>query len=237
MLPNLHLNRISAGDRCHSEGAGKEPKPSRLFDERTFYPAFTKDLFSAKKEVIIYSPFVSMYRTDRFEAVVGRLTDRNVEVFIFTRPEDEYEPGQQEQARLILNHYEILGAHVYRLPGYVHAKAAVIDRTILWDGSLNILSQRESKEMMRRTEGETAARQVINYLGLNGKLLEAYRLKDERLSGLLGTRRKCRSVVPFFFLSLAIVVAVWLLLSTFIGFGTAKALVEVVEIILVRYHG
>jgi hypothetical protein len=46
-----------------------------LYNEETFYRAFTRDVLAAKKEVIIYSPFVSKYRNLANEADIafGRL--------------------------------------------------------------------------------------------------------------------------------------------------------------------
>ncbi len=38
------------------------------------------------------------------------------------------------------------------LTGNFHRKLAVIDRTILWEGSLNILSQNRSQKVMSRIE-------------------------------------------------------------------------------------
>ena len=48
-----------------------------------------------------------------------------------------------------------------------HRKLAVIDRAILWEGSLNILSQSNSKEIMRRTKSAFLANQVINFTKMN----------------------------------------------------------------------
>ena len=43
---------------------------------------------------------------------------------------------------------------------------AVIDGRILYEGSLNILSQNRSREIMRRIESEELTKQMIRFLGL-----------------------------------------------------------------------
>ena len=48
------------------------------------------------------------------------------------------------------------------LPGHIHAKTAIIGQEILWEGSLNILSQQESKEMMRQIADEDSAKQIMS---------------------------------------------------------------------------
>jgi len=49
--------------------------------------------------------------------------------------------------------------------GRHHRKLAIIDRNILWEGSLNILSQKKSREFMRRLEGGGFAVDLLNFIG------------------------------------------------------------------------
>jgi len=167
-------------DAINSEKS-QELQTSDLFNEKTFYHAFTKDMLDAKKEVIIYSPFVAKFRMDELKPTIERLRRRNIEVFIFTRPIDEYETIFQPQIECALKRCEELGVSIFYLGGSIHEKVAIIDREILWEGSLNILSQRASKELMRRTADKDSAMQILFYLGLNKKLAEGYKLKYERL--------------------------------------------------------
>jgi phosphatidylserine/phosphatidylglycerophosphate/cardiolipin synthase-like enzyme len=187
------------------------PPPDNLFNERTFYPAFAKDLASAKREVVIYSPFVSKYRAELLAGEIRRLRARNVDVFVFTRPAAEYDRPQRAQAAVAIASLEQMGACVFCLGGSIHEKAAIIDREILWEGSLNILSQRSSREMMRRTRSEGAAVQMIGWLGLNRSMAEGYRAKYERLCRELEAGQKRRRKVPFalFPLLLCSLLAAW----------------------------
>lgn len=189
----------------------KEEQTSDLFDEKTFYGKFTKDLMEAKKEIIIFSPFVTKFRTDFYKQTIQKLRDKNIEVFIFTRPLEEYDDFIQPQISCSLKRYEEMGVCVFYPGKYIHQKVAVIDREILWEGSLNILSHRASQEMMRRTPNESAAMQVVNYLGLNNKLAEAYKLRYERLCRNLAndTRINRKVKVRMLLLGLAIPIIIW----------------------------
>lgn len=157
------------------------PQAREIFNEKTFYRAFVKDMLAADKEVIIYSPFISKFRSEFFSDTFKRLRRRNIAVFIFTRPIEEHEYFMRAEIKCALNDYEEMGATIFYLQGSIHEKAAVIDRKILWEGSLNILSQRKSREMMRRTFDENSAKQVISHLGLSKKLAEGYKDKYERM--------------------------------------------------------
>jgi hypothetical protein len=168
----------------------RELKKLDLYNEKTFYPAFSHDLLRAEKEVVIYCPFISKYRSEYFRRIFERLKSRNIAVFIFTRSIEDHELLTRSEIKSALGDYEELGACIIYLPGLIHAKTAIIDRKILWDGSLNILSQRQSREMMRRTEDEDMAKQVMEHLGLNKKLAEGYKYQYERLYRNLIEKRK-----------------------------------------------
>lgn len=152
-------------------------KNTTLYNEVTFYPAFIKDMLNAKKEVIIYSPFISKYRADFFRKILHKLKRKNIHVFIFTRPIIEHEEYMREDIKSAIRDYEKLGAHVTYIEGFIHEKVALIDRKIVWEGSLNILSQKSSKELMIRIASEDFAVRVLSSLGLNQKLMKRYRAK------------------------------------------------------------
>ena len=59
-----------------------------------------------------------------------------------------------------------LGIDVQLKTGFHHRKLAVIDKAILWEGSLNILSYSKSKEIMRRLEGGNHAQEMLEFLKL-----------------------------------------------------------------------
>lgn len=158
-----------------------ELQKGNLYNEKSFYPAFIKDMLAAKKEVVIYSPFVSKFRSEFFRRTLTELRNRNVSVFIFTRPLEEHDYFMKAEISCALNEYEDLGVSIVYLPGNIHAKVAVIDREVLWEGSLNILSQRTSREIMKRVADKNSTMQIMSYLGINTKLVESYKIKYERL--------------------------------------------------------
>jgi len=179
MIARSHIK--TGSPTRHDEYSPEERNASNLYNEKTFYRAFTKDLLETEREVIIYSPFASKFRTDFYKPIVEKLRHRNIEVFVFTRPVEDYEPIFQDQIRIALERYEEIGVCVNFMSRYIHEKAAIIDRKILWEGSLNILSQRASHEMMRRTDSEESAFEVLTYLKLERKLEEGYRSRYEKM--------------------------------------------------------
>src|SRR5215469_10416645 len=91
----------------------KTPKTenlSTLFDQNTFYPAFKIDLLSAKSEVIIESPFISIARTKSLLRIIRSLSNRGVKVLINTRDPVEYDENQAASARLMIAKLQDAGA-------------------------------------------------------------------------------------------------------------------------------
>lgn len=109
----------------------KENKENNLYNEITFYKKFMGDLYDAKREIIIFSPYIAKFRMDYYKKVIDKLRSRNVDIFIFTRPIEEYDNIIRPQIQVIFERLEEMGVCVYHPGRYIHQKAAIIDREIL----------------------------------------------------------------------------------------------------------
>jgi len=137
---------------------------SCLYDEKTFYKAFLKDLEHCQKEVIIESPFITSGRMKMLWPILRKLYTKGVKIFIVTRDPKEHVDSYESQSESEIEALEATGIQVLLCTGNHHRKLAIIDRTILWEGSLNILSQIHSREIMRRLEGGGHALDMFNFL-------------------------------------------------------------------------
>jgi phosphatidylserine/phosphatidylglycerophosphate/cardiolipin synthase-like enzyme len=140
---------------------------SELFDERTFYSAFIKDLKQCQREVIIESPYMTTARLAILLPVLRKLVKRGVKVRINTRYPGHHDELLRIQAWMATKDLKKAGIKVKFFNDYNHRKIAVLDDRILWEGSLNILSQNHSREVMRRIESEQLANQMVCFLKLN----------------------------------------------------------------------
>ena len=136
-----------------------------LHDEKTFYPHFLSDLEQSQSEVIIESPFITIARMKTFWPVFRRLVARGVKVYVVTRDPREHTDGYEDQSEVEIQEFEAVGIQVLMCTGNHHRKLAIIDRNILWEGSLNILSQAKSREFMRRLEDGGFAVDLFNFIG------------------------------------------------------------------------
>lgn len=114
---------------------------STLHDEKTFYKAFLRDLDRATEEIIIESPFITYSRMKMLWPSLKHTYSRGIKIHIITRDPQDHSDGYEVQSESEIEACEAIGIQVLLCTGSHHRKLAIIDRTILWEGSLNILSQ------------------------------------------------------------------------------------------------
>jgi ssDNA-binding Zn-finger/Zn-ribbon topoisomerase 1 len=132
------------------------------FTEGTFYPTFLKDLGRARESIVILSPFATERGTGRWADPVRAAIARGVRVRILTRPADDSVAGNADDVAELVHSMRDLGVAVDLRAG-MHEKIAILDGRILWHGSLNILSHRDTHESMLRIESSAACSQLARF--------------------------------------------------------------------------
>ena len=139
---------------------------NNLYDQNSFYAAFIKDIKHSKKRVIIESPFITTKRINQLSPILSRLIRRGVAVVINTKPVEEQNALLRNMAYEGIAKLQDIGVRVIVTAGH-HRKLAIIDDDIIWEGSLNILSQNDSCEIMRRIHSEQMVSQMLSFLNLD----------------------------------------------------------------------
>ena len=140
--------QISTGIRSGDEEAGRS-----IFDAASCRNALREDLLRAKREIVLSSPGLSIGKA---RTLVELMTDRltaGVRLTILTLPPESY----SEKARDVIGMLRESGIQVRTSAG-CRKHFAVIDGTLVWYGSMNLLSRdREEDSMMRLTSPSIAA--------------------------------------------------------------------------------
>jgi len=139
---------------------------SELYSEQTFYKTFLRDLNDCRNEAIIESPFIASNRVASLLPIFEKMRSRNVRLVVNTKNLDEHDAPYNTQAREAIRLMQDMGIEVLFTGGH-HRKLAILDKSILWEGSLNILSQNDSCEIMRRIESEELAWQMCRFTGIS----------------------------------------------------------------------
>lgn len=123
---------------------------SKLYDQDTFYPAFLKDLANCHSEIIIECPFITNRRLKVLLPILEKLKAHRVRIAINTRDPRTHDEGfWQDDAIGAISKLQHMGVQ------------------ILYEGSLNILSQSNSSEVMRRIESVPLAWQMVRFVGID----------------------------------------------------------------------
>lgn len=87
-------------------------------------------------------------------------------MYVVTREPESHNLGMKQQTEAGIRRLEMMGVQVLINTNYYHRKLAIIDRKVLWEGSLNILSQNYSQEIMRRIDSQLQAEKCFKYINL-----------------------------------------------------------------------
>lgn len=157
MFKQLFSNSLGATALC----------TSRLFDNETFYGSFVRDLGYASHSIYIESPFITRKRMDMILPILKQARRRGVQITVNSRPPSEHDRSYINQAYESVQDMQSIDIRVFYTVKH-HRKIAIIDDQILWEGSLNILSQSDSCEIMRRSILRALARQMMQFIGCIG---------------------------------------------------------------------
>lgn len=149
-----------------------EKDDSDIYNQSEFYKTFFSEILKTKQELIIHSPYITRYRTAQLLPIFDFLRKKNVNIFVITRPYFAHKDSMKDDSLAMQREMEKLGVVVLPWGGSIHDKFAIIDRETLWEGSLNILSQNESRERMRRFRGKESSKQMLDFYGIKKNIGE-----------------------------------------------------------------
>jgi hypothetical protein len=153
--------------RHKSSAPSKDLLKSGLFDEQLFYKTFIKDIKHAKSSILIESPFMTERKALQFARLFKSMSRRGVVIRVNTRNPRHHDRFLEVQAWKALYILRDCGVKVRTYNDLRHRKLSIIDDEVLWEGSLNILSQNNSKEIMRRSESGTLCKQMLKFTKAN----------------------------------------------------------------------
>jgi phosphatidylserine/phosphatidylglycerophosphate/cardiolipin synthase-like enzyme len=133
-----------------------------IFDHQNFQPVYENDLAIARKEIVIVSPFATKRRIQQASPLIAAALHKQIKVVVVTRPVTDYK--DDKTLREMFAAMESTGLQmVFR--SNIHQKFAIIDQSIVWYGSVNLLGYGRSEETMMRLESANIAGELMKSLG------------------------------------------------------------------------
>ena len=151
-----------------------------LFNNADFEKVFMSDIDSAKKNIAIYSGFITPARVAHYGDVFRSKISKGVKIRCITRPPKMNGNMKESLGKDALDALEAIGC-IVDTRGSIHQKAAIIDDEITWFGSLNPLSHTsKTEETMARIKDKRFAGQLSQNLAIKpSKETEGLSVKKE----------------------------------------------------------
>ena len=146
-----------------SEVADTQNVQNSIFDSVTYFGTYRKDLESAKSSVVISSPGLGSRKVQDFIRLSVGLQERGVAITVLTLPPTSYPVDAVPlQTRLSASLSEV-GITV-RSSERCREHFAVIDRSLVWYGCMNLLSREREDDNLMRLQSEEIAQELIERL-------------------------------------------------------------------------
>ncbi|MGD8520051.1 MAG: DEAD/DEAH box helicase family protein [Desulfobacterales bacterium] len=163
MLERMYQKRLT-GYASMGYKAKSEDIPSAsldiIFDKDSFLPVFSNDLASAKKEIIIVSPFVRKRRSMQMIQHLRIALDKGIRIVVVTRPIEAFNAKDRNALQRVLEMLEHNDISVV-FKSNIHQKFAIMDQKTVWYGSINLLSYGSAQESIMRIESSNIANELI----------------------------------------------------------------------------
>jgi superfamily II DNA or RNA helicase len=166
MLEKMYQKRLNGYASMGYKAKGEESLDAPLdiiFDKDNFLPVFNQDIVTARKELIIVSPFVRKRRTQQMTEHLKTAIGKDIRVVVITRPKEKYMPRDRTVMQNTLDILIKCGISVI-FKSNIHQKFAVIDQKIVWYGSINLLSYGSAQESMMRIESTKIANELMKMM-------------------------------------------------------------------------
>lgn len=159
---NMYAKRLCAykkiGFEICSEVKDKQTVTQSLFDWQNYVGIYQKDLESATSEIIISGPTISNAKSWALITLSMRLSETGVKIIVSTLSPESFE-NRTHQAEVVQALRES-GITVITTSNR-HERFAVIDKNIVWYGSINLLSKEKPEESLMRIESREIAAELL----------------------------------------------------------------------------
>ena len=164
MLERMYYKRLRTykriGFEICSQVADRQIVNNSIFDWQNYSDAFGCDIASAMSEVVISSPGLGSRKVWKFIKEVAPLQERGVHIAIMTLSPSAYPDDASEHQKELIEVLASAGIAV-RSAERCREHFAVIGNSIVWYGSMNLLSRAKEEDSMMRIENASIAQELL----------------------------------------------------------------------------
>lgn len=163
LFANMYNKRLRTYKRIGyelSQDAGVKPNERYFYDNETYSEAFKNDMINAKAEVVISSPYVSTQGSERLLRIYASIPNKEATISLITYPSSKYSDEIKNRIEIIHNKLKMAGIKILFVD-YIPSRYAVIDKEILWYGSMNLVSNIKEDDDEMRIISKSVAQNLV----------------------------------------------------------------------------
>ena len=172
MFDRMYHKRLKAykqiGFDIFSEEATEKQKANAVFDIDTYKEIYRKDLLEAGTEIIISSPAISGAKVEEMIRFLKPKQETGIKVIIVTWQPDCYGYGDSAYWRQLQEQMRAAGFEMNLAEEYC-SHYCIIDREIVWYGSMNFLGKEDVEDNLMRVADKNIAAELLELSFGQGK--------------------------------------------------------------------
>ena len=164
IFANMYNKRLRTYKRIGYElapDASMKPKERFFYDSETYSAVFRNDIINAKEEVLISSPYVSSAGSERLIRTYSAMDNKGIVVSLITYPSSRYSDDIKDRIGKIHKNLMMAGIRM-KFADHIPSKYAVIDKEVLWYGSMNLVSNIKEEDDEIRIVNVSVAKSLID---------------------------------------------------------------------------
>ncbi len=152
-----------------TENTGEEGEsPGSIYDAETYHDRYQQDLYAARTEIILSSPVISGKKVDELIDLLQEKQLNGLKVIIVTWKPDMYGFGDSAYWMELQERMRNAGFEMNLVENYC-AHYCIIDRELVWYGSMNFLGKEDAEDNLMRVSDKGIATELLEMTFGNDK--------------------------------------------------------------------
>ena len=169
MLETMYQRRLKGyaaiGYKLKTDSA-TDAAPDLIYDGKSFFPVYCRDLRNAMQSIQILSPFLRKTRVREIAKHLVEPLSKGAVVTVITRPPEDFPENNRHTVEESTELLRKAGVQVQYRSAF-HQKYTIIDGRTVWYGSINFLSFGASEESIMRFTNRDIALQLTETITAN----------------------------------------------------------------------
>jgi len=138
----------------------EKQEANSIFDSKTYKAIYEKDLLNAAKEIVISSPGLNVPKVKQLIRQMRRVQENGVGITVLTLEPESYPEARVDVTKQLVEEMVSVGMQV-KLMSQMHEHYAIVDREIVWYGSMNLLSSEKEEDNLMRVVSEEIVEELM----------------------------------------------------------------------------